>query len=103
VQRYDAIWESAGALREGWKVFVAMRIRHSIVLDRSGLDDEIVFCLAAISSHDGTSSAESVVMLWRIERGRTERFATRDALHRWGIRHTNGVCRLWKRPAARSV
>jgi len=90
VQRYDAVWESAGALRGGRKVFVTMRIPHSIVIDRGGLDDEIVLYLAAINSHDGTSSAESVITPWRIECGNTERFATRDAVHRWGIRHTIG-------------
>ncbi|MFC4463990.1 DUF932 domain-containing protein [Streptomyces xiangluensis] len=90
VQRHDTVWESAGALRGGRKVFVTMRIPHSIVIDRGGLDDEIVLYLAAINSHDGTSTAESVVTPWRIECGNTERFATRDAVHRWGIRHTKG-------------
>ncbi|MFC8429284.1 DUF932 domain-containing protein [Streptomyces sp. NPDC057253] len=90
VQRYDAVWESAGALRGGRKVFVTMRIPHSIVIDRGGLDDEIVLFLAAINSHDGTSAAESVVTPWRIACGNTERFAIRDAVHRWGIRHTKG-------------
>lgn len=90
VQRHDAVWESAGALRGGRKVFVTMRIPHSIVIDRGGLDDEIVLYLAVVNSHDGTSQAESVVTPWRIVCGNTERFATRDAVHRWGIRHTKG-------------
>ncbi|MEU5698645.1 DUF932 domain-containing protein [Streptomyces aurantiacus] len=90
VERDDALWESAGALRGGRKTFVTMQIPHSIVIDRGGLDDEIALYLAAINSHDGTSSAESVVTPWRIECGNTERFATRDAVHRWGIRHTKG-------------
>ncbi|MCT9080485.1 DUF932 domain-containing protein [Streptomyces fulvoviolaceus] len=90
VQHHDAVWESAGALRGGRKVFVTMRIPHSIVIDRGGLDDEIVLYLAAVNSHDGTSSAESIVTPWRIACGNTERFATRDAVHRWGIRHTKG-------------
>ncbi|MEU6260173.1 DUF932 domain-containing protein [Streptomyces griseorubiginosus] len=90
VQRYDAIWESAGALRGGRKTFVTMRIPRSVVIDRGGLDDEITLYLAAINSHDGTSQAESVVTPWRIACGNTERFATRDAVHRWGIRHTKG-------------
>ncbi|MEX3102058.1 MULTISPECIES: DUF932 domain-containing protein [unclassified Streptomyces] len=88
VERHDAVWESAGALRGGRKVFVTMRMPHSIVIDRGGLDDEIVLYLAAINSHDGRSAAESVVTPWRIACGNTERFASRDAVHRWGIRHT---------------
>ncbi|MFE5369223.1 DUF932 domain-containing protein [Streptomyces mirabilis] len=90
VEREDAVWESAGALRGGRKVFVTMRIPHSIVIDRGGLDDEITLFLAAINSHDGTSSAESIVTPWRLVCGNTERFATRDAAHRWKIRHTKG-------------
>ncbi|MEU6379259.1 DUF932 domain-containing protein [Streptomyces sp. NPDC046909] len=90
VHRHDAVWESADALRGGRKVFVTMRIPQPIVIDRGGLDDEITLYLAAINSHDGTSQAESIVTPWRIACGNTERFATRDAVHRWGIRHTKG-------------
>ena len=88
VDQHDAVWESAGALRGGRRVFVTMRMPESIVIDRGGLDDEIVLYLAAMNSHDGTSAAESVVTPWRIACGNTERFASRDAVHRWGIRHT---------------
>jgi phage/plasmid-like protein (TIGR03299 family) len=88
VERYDVVWESAGALRGGRKVFVTMRMPQNIVIDRGGLDDEIVLYVAAVNSHDGASSAESVVTPWRIVCGNTERFAVRDAVHRWGIHHT---------------
>ncbi|MET8983258.1 DUF932 domain-containing protein [Streptomyces sp. NPDC004539] len=88
VDSHDAVWESAGALRGGRKVFVTLRIPRSIVIDRGGLDDEIVLYLAVINAHDGSASAESVVTPWRIVCGNTERFAVRDAPHRWGIRHT---------------
>ncbi|QNP74998.1 DUF932 domain-containing protein [Streptomyces roseirectus] len=90
VEQRDAVWESAGALRGGRKVFVTMRIPKAIVIDRGGLDDEIVLYLAAVNSHDGTTSAESIVTPWRVVCGNTERFAVRDAPHRWGIRHTRG-------------
>lgn len=89
-QRYDVIWESAGALRGGRKVFVTMRMPESIIIDRGGLEDEIVLYIAAVNSHDGTSSAETVVTPWRIVCANTERFALRDAVSRWGIRHTKG-------------
>ncbi|MEU6573595.1 DUF932 domain-containing protein [Streptomyces sp. NPDC046805] len=88
---FDLVWESAGALRDGRRTFVTVRIPQSIVIDRGGLNDEILLYLAAINSHDGTRQSEWVVTPWRIQCGNTERFATRDAVHRWGIRHTSGA------------
>lgn len=88
--RFDVIWESAGALRGGSKVFVSMRAPETITIDRGGLDDEIALYVVAFNSHDGASSAETVVTPWRPVCRNTARFALRDASHRWGIRHTAG-------------
>ncbi|RJL21046.1 DUF932 domain-containing protein [Bailinhaonella thermotolerans] len=84
----DVVWETAGALRGGRKVFVTAQIPESIIVDRGGLDDEIQLYLAVINSHDGRSGAEAVVTPWRIACSNTERFAVRDARTRWKIRHT---------------
>lgn len=91
VDHHGVIWESAGALRGGRRVFVTMRIPETVVIDRGGLDDEIALFIAAINSHDGSSKAETVVTPWRIVCANTERFAVRDARARWGIRHTSGA------------
>ncbi|WP_433225522.1 DUF932 domain-containing protein [Actinomadura formosensis] len=85
------VWESAGALRGGRKVFVTMRVPETVTIDRGGLDDEVVLFIAMINSHDGRSLSEAVVTPWRIVCGNTERFAVRDARARWGIRHTSGA------------
>lgn len=86
---YGVLWESAGALRGGRRVFVTMRMPDSIVVDLGGIADEIVLFIVAINSHDGRSLAEVVVTPWRVVCGNTERFALADARSRWGIRHTS--------------
>lgn len=85
------VWESAGALRDGARVFVSMRLPESLIVDPGGLNDEVVLFVAALNSHDGRTQAQVVLTPWRILCGNTERFATRDARARWGIRHTCGA------------
>ncbi|MFB7596920.1 DUF932 domain-containing protein [Streptomyces sp. NPDC056160] len=86
---HGVLWESAGALRGGRRVFVTMQIPDSLIIDRGGLDDEIRLFIVAINSHDGTSQAEVVVTPWRVVCANTERFALADANSRWAIRHTS--------------
>jgi phage/plasmid-like protein (TIGR03299 family) len=82
------VWESAGALREGRRVFISMRLPDGIRIDAAGINDEIVPFIAAINSHDGSSIFQVVATPWRPVCGNTERFALRDAHTRWGVRHT---------------
>jgi phage/plasmid-like protein (TIGR03299 family) len=91
VADHDIVWESAGALREGRKVFVTLRLPETITIDAEGINDEIVPFIAAINSHDGSSTAQVVTTPWRILCGNTERFAVRDTLTRWGVRHTRNA------------
>ncbi|WP_432830810.1 DUF932 domain-containing protein [Dactylosporangium sp. CA-092794] len=91
VAKHDVIWESAGALRGGRRVFVCLRLPETVTIDAAGVNDQIVPYIAAINSHDGSSIAHVVVTPWRIECGNTERFAVRDAFTRWGARHTRNA------------
>ncbi|PZG47456.1 hypothetical protein C1I98_13375 [Spongiactinospora gelatinilytica] len=91
VDHHGVIWESAGALRDGRRVFVCMRLPENVIIDRGGLADEIVLILSVINSHDGRGTAEAVPSGWRIVCANTERFALRDAVSRWSIRHTSGA------------
>ncbi|MBI1758147.1 MAG: DUF932 domain-containing protein [Actinobacteria bacterium] len=86
--RYDVTWESAGALREGRRVFVCLRLPETITIDAGGINDEITPFLAAINSHDGSSLFQVALTPWRIVCGNTERFALEQAHSRWGVRHT---------------
>lgn len=91
VNEHGVVWESAGSLRGGRRVFVSMRVPESVTVDPGGLDDEVILFLMAVNSHDGTGSAGVVVTPWRPVCANTERFALRDARSRWEIRHTSGA------------
>lgn len=91
VNDHGVIWESAGALRGGKRVFVTMRLPETVTIDPSGISDEIVPFVAMLNSHDGRSPAQALVTPWRIVCGNTERFAIRDAHSTWKVRHTSGA------------
>ncbi|GAA1540257.1 hypothetical protein GCM10009827_069500 [Dactylosporangium maewongense] len=88
VDRHDVLWESAGALRGGRKVFICMRLPNTVTVDAPGVADQIIPFIVVLNSHDGSSQFQVVVTPWRPVCGNTERFALRDAHARWGVRHT---------------
>ena len=83
----DAIWETAGALYGGRRVFVSMQLPESVIIDAEGINDEVRKYVAVINSHDGISPFRCVATPWRIACGNTERFAMRDAYAQWSVRH----------------
>lgn len=87
----DVPWESAGALRDGRRTFVSLRLPRSIRIDADGVNDEIVPFIAALNSHDGTTGFTVVATPWRPVCGNTERFAVRDAFTSWTVRHTANI------------
>lgn len=88
VNDHNVTWESAGALFEGRRVFVSMRLPEGIRIDAVGINDEIVPFIVAVNSHDGSTSFQVVATPWRPVCRNTERFAIRDAHARWSVRHT---------------
>jgi phage/plasmid-like protein (TIGR03299 family) len=91
VDRYDVVWESAGAVRGGRRVFISMRLPDTVTIDAGGIDDQIIPFIVALNSHDGSSPFQIVVTPWRPVCRNTERFALRDANSRWGVRHTRNA------------
>lgn len=91
VSEHGVIWESAGSLRGGRRVFVSMRLPGSVTIDAEGIADEIVPFVVMLNSHDGGSPAQALVTPWRPVCANTERFAVRDAHTRWTVRHTSGA------------
>lgn len=89
--KFGVTWESAGAVRGGRSVFVCMRLPEEVRIDAAGINDLIVPFIVAVNSHDGSSQAQVVVTPWRPVCGNTERFAVRDAVTRWGVRHTRNA------------
>ncbi|NAS22475.1 DUF932 domain-containing protein [Herbidospora sp. NEAU-GS84] len=88
VDNHGVIWESAGALRGGKRVFVTMRLPEDVRIDADGINDEIVPFVVMLNSHDGRSPAQALVTPWRVVCANTERFAVRDAHTSWRVRHT---------------
>lgn len=91
VASYDVVWESAGSMRGGSKVFVSMRLPEDVTVDADGINDQIIPFIVAVNTHDGCSTSQVVVTPWRPVCGNTERFAVRDAYTRWVIRHTKSA------------
>lgn len=91
VGEHGVIWESAGALRNGRRVFVSMRLPQSVTVDADGINDEIIPFVVMLNSHDGSSPAQALVTPWRPVCANTERFAIRDAYTRWTVRHTSSA------------
>lgn len=91
VNRYDVVWESAGLLRGGKRVFISIRLPESVTVDADGINDEIVPFVAVMNDHSGNGQFQCVVTPWRPVCANTERFAVRDAYTRWAVRHTRGA------------
>ncbi len=88
--KHDILWETAGETASG-RVFVTMQLPDTLVIDEGGLNDEIVPFVGAFNSHNGQSPFQVVVTPWAPVCGNTERFALRDAVTRWTVRHTTSA------------
>lgn len=95
VDRYDVQFESAGPLNGGKKVFISMKLPETVTVDAEGINDQVVPFIAWLNDHEGEGKLKVVVTPWRPICGNTNRFALRDAITSWGVRHTtNGLARL---------
>ncbi|MEV4974422.1 DUF932 domain-containing protein [Streptomyces scopuliridis] len=91
VGQYDVVWESAGLVRGGKRVFVSIRLPEAVTVDAGGLNDIVVPYVAVMNDHSGNGQFQCVVTPWRPVCANTERFAVRDAVTRWAVRHTKGA------------
>ncbi|MGW6910276.1 DUF932 domain-containing protein [Streptomyces sp. NPDC054940] len=91
VGRYDVVWESAGLIRGGKRVFIAIRLPETVTVDADGINDIVVPYVAVMNDHSGNGQFQCVVTPWRPVCANTERFAVRDAVTRWAVRHTKGA------------
>lgn len=94
-ETYDCIFETAGALKGGRRVFITIKLPETVEIDPGGIADPYDMYLAWVNNHDGNGKAETLLTPWRIRCGNTDRFASRDAVTRWGTRHVgDGMSRL---------
>lgn len=92
VANHSVIFESAGVLQGGRRVFIGMRLPEDVILELpDGVEVPITPHIFWRNSHDGWSSASIIVTPWNIVCGNTERFATRDAKATWPTRHTKNA------------
>lgn len=84
----EMIPETAGSFRGGKRVFITAELPETLLIDPDGFRDHIRQFLAIINTHDGSTPMIAVATPWRIECGNTERFAVRDAVTSFRIRHT---------------
>ncbi|MFJ6841388.1 DUF932 domain-containing protein [Streptomyces griseoluteus] len=91
VGRYDVVWESAGVIKGGKRVFISIRLPEGVTIDADGINDLVVPHVAVMNDHTGSGTFQCVVTPWRPVCGNTERFAVRDAVTRWAVRHTAGA------------
>lgn len=82
------VYESAGVMRGGKRVFVGMRLPSFVTIDAGGVKDQVVPFIYVLNSHDGSGKLTVIVTPWRIECKNTERFAIEGAITSWGVRHT---------------
>ncbi|MFF3848015.1 DUF932 domain-containing protein [Streptomyces sp. NPDC002328] len=91
VGRFDVVWESAGVIRGGRRVFISIRLPETVTVDADGINDTVVPYVAVINDHSGNGQFQCIVTPWRPVCANTERFAVRDAVTRWAVRHTAGA------------
>jgi phage/plasmid-like protein (TIGR03299 family) len=84
----SVIIESAGCMAGGARIFITCLLPQTMVIDAEGIADEVQMHIAVIDRYDGNGKFLAIATPWRIRCGNTERFALRDAVARWGIRHT---------------
>lgn len=89
------IFESAGAVDGGKRIFVSVLLPRDIIIDPAGIADMVTPHVAIFDRFDGDGSFRAVVTPWRPRCRNTERFAMRDAKTSWAVRHTtNALARV---------
>lgn len=88
VDESGAHFETAGSLRGGREVFVTMKLPKTIKV--GGVDDIDVY-IAALNSHDGSSTFRLLVTPIRIVCANTQAAALRNNKASYSIRHTTSA------------
>jgi phage/plasmid-like protein (TIGR03299 family) len=86
----ELIWQSAGLMGEGRKVFISATLPGGITIDAEGINDFCEIFLVVQDARDGSAAYKAMITPWRPACGNTNRFALRDALAVVSLRHTSG-------------
>jgi phage/plasmid-like protein (TIGR03299 family) len=85
------VWESAGLMGGGRKVFISAKVPGGITVDAEGVNDYSDLFAVVQDARDGSSSYKGMLTPWRPFCGNTNRFALRDAVAVVSLRHTSGL------------
>lgn len=91
VDQSGAHFETAGAIDGGRKVFITMKLpSHAMV----GGVDRVDYYLAAMTSHDGSTSTTLLATPVRVVCANTLNLAFQRSSHQFRVRHTTGADRI---------
>jgi phage/plasmid-like protein (TIGR03299 family) len=101
VEDHGVIFESAGTMAGGRKVFISCQLPQHVTISEGDIADPVRMFLVVQDTRDGSSSYKAMVTPWRPVCQNTNRFALRDAAAVTSLRHTSGMAgRLEKVRAA---
>lgn len=87
----DLLIQSAGVLRGGAKTFITVSLPDTVTIDPEGVSIDAVPYLALLDDHAGERKLWAMLTPWIVVCGNTHNFALRDAMTRWGIRHSTNI------------
>jgi phage/plasmid-like protein (TIGR03299 family) len=85
------ICETAGSMNDGADVFISAELPDDLIIDPSGFADHIKQYVVIKNNHNGRSPIVAMTTPWRPVCANTERFAIRDAVSKWIVRHTKNA------------
>jgi phage/plasmid-like protein (TIGR03299 family) len=85
------VWESAGLMGGGRKVFISCEVPEGVTVDANGVNDYVRLFLVVQDVRDGSGSYLGMVTPWRPLCQNTNRFALRDAVAVTRLRHTTNL------------
>lgn len=100
VDESGAHFQTAGAIDGGRKVFVTLKLPEGV---RVGDADPVDNYIAAMTSHDGSSSTTLMVTPVRIVCQNTMNLAFREATNQFRIRHTSGAGKILMQQAREAL
>lgn len=98
--RDGAVWETAGALKEGRVVFGSMALDREVILDPTGVADKVTSYLLVHTSHDGSTGVAGGVTPVRVVCANTLNVALGNIKQTFKMRHTRNVADRMKQEAA---
>lgn len=87
----EVLIESAGVLRGGAKTFITVSLPDEVAIDPGGVNVEVRPYLCLLDDHTGNRKLWAILTPWIVICGNTHNFALRDAVTRWGVRHSTNI------------